>query len=537
MARRDARAGGNGAFRLMQDFLQAAAARTPDATAVKLRDDRLTFGELEQSSTRLARLLVDVGCKRGDRVCLLIPKSPAAVMAMHAVLKADCWYVPIDLDSPPARVAAMVRSADPSLVLASEAAGELLEAVRPTCDIGSIGPGFEREHVRSRFAFSDTAAFSDEPLQARNRSEDPSHILFTSGSTGVPKGVMVSHQSVIRFVEWARGYFGLGPTDRMSGHSPFHFDLSTFDIYGSLAAGAELHLVPPEANLLATGLTSFIRDNRLTHWFSVPSAMTLVSKMDALEAGSLSELRRVLWCGEVLPTPTLIYWMKRVPQATFTNLYGPTEATIASSYYTLAEAPRDSAAPISIGRPCSGEELLVLDEQLRSVPAGVTGDLYIGGIGLSPGYWRDEEKTRSAFVRRSEDGMTSRLYRTGDLARLGEDGLFYFVGRQDSQIKSRGHRIELGEIESALGGLGLLAEYAVVGVATDSFEGTTICCAYVGRASAAPEPTVLKRELRRVVPPYMLPSRWQRLDRLPKNANGKIDRPKLQELFKESLNG
>jgi Acyl-CoA synthetases (AMP-forming)/AMP-acid ligases II len=151
---------------------------------VKLRDDRLTFGELEQSSTRLARLLVDVGCKRGDRVCLLIPKSPAAVMAMHAVLKADCWYVPIDLDSPPARVAAMVRSADPSLVLASEAAGELLEAVRPTCDIGSIGPGFEREHVRSWFAFSDTAAFSDEPLQARIAPKTPA----TSSSRRAQRG-------------------------------------------------------------------------------------------------------------------------------------------------------------------------------------------------------------------------------------------------------------------------------------------------------------------------------------------------------------
>jgi amino acid adenylation domain-containing protein len=521
---------------LMQDYLRAAAERRPDATAVTLGQQAITFGELEESSSRLARLLLDLGCGRGDRVCLLAPKSPAAVVAMHAAMKADCWYVPLDLESPPTRVGAMLSAAEPAAIVATETAVALLDATEPACPVVSLGEPLAGRSVRSHATLADAAAFPAEAPPRQNRPDDPSHILFTSGSTGVPKGVMVRHSSVIAFVEWARSAFGLAADDRVSGHSPFHFDLSTFDIYGALAAAAELHLAPPEANLLPSSLASFIAERRLTQWFSVPSAMTLMAKLDVVEAGAFPDLRRVLWCGEVLPTPILIHWMQRVPHATFTNLYGPTEATIASSYYNVKSVPKDPTDTIPIGCPCAGEELRVLDERLRPVGPGEIGHLYIGGVGLSPGYWRDEEKTRAAFVELREDGGTTRLYRTGDLARVS-DGLVYFDGREDAQIKSRGHRIELGEIEAALGGLDLLAEYAVVGVESDGFEGTAICCAFVPRPPAAAEPAVIKRELRRFVPGYMLPSRWQRLDALPKNANGKVDRPKLRELFREASRG
>ena len=516
----------------MQDYLRAAAERRPDATAITLGPQTATFADVEESSSRLARLLLDLGCRRGDRVCLLVPKSPLAVVAMHAALKADCWYVPLDLESPPARVRGMISAAEPTAIIATDAAVGLLDAIGPACPVVSLGgplPG-------SRAALADAAAYPAQAPPARNRPDDPSHILFTSGSTGVPKGVMVRHSSVIAFVEWARSAFGLADDDRVSGHSPFHFDLSTFDIYGALAAGAELHLVPPEANLLPSSLASFIARHGLTQWFSVPSAMTLMAKLDVVEAGAFPDLRRVLWCGEVLPTPTLIHWMQRVPHATFTNLYGPTEATIASSYYNVGSVPRSATDAIPIGHPCAGEELRVLDDRMQPAPPGALGHLYIGGVGLSPGYWRDEEKTRAAFVEVPADGRTTRLYRTGDLARVS-DGLVYFEGREDTQIKSRGHRIELGEIEAALGGLDLLSEYAVVGVDSDGFEGTAICCAFVPRSSVAAEPAVLKRELRCFVPAYMLPSRWQRLDALPKNANGKVDRPKLRELFREAARG
>jgi acyl-coenzyme A synthetase/AMP-(fatty) acid ligase len=260
--------------------------------------------------------------------------------------------------------------------------------------------------------------------------------------------------------------------------------------------------------------------------------MTYMASLDAFGHGDFPSLKRVLWCGEVLPTPTLIHWMQRLPHAQFTNLYGPTEATIASSYHTIAACPRDPAEPIPIGRACPGEELLVLDEDHRPLPSGEIGDLFIGGCGLSPGYWRDDATTRAAFIadpRMPESGAT--IYRTGDLARVGEDGLVYFLGRADSQIKSRGYRIELGEIESALHAVGGLRESAVVAVPTEGFEGWTICCAYTAETDGETEPRRLREALRLSLPTYMLPSRWLSLPELPKNANGKIDRPKLRELF------
>jgi acyl-coenzyme A synthetase/AMP-(fatty) acid ligase len=228
--------------------------------------------------------------------------------------------------------------------------------------------------------------------------------------------------------------------------------------------------------------------------------------------------------------------MERVSHATFTNLYGPTEATIASSYYTVPAMPANETEPIPIGTPCAGEELIVLDERLKALPPGEVGDLYIAGVGLSPGYWRDEEKTRAAFIPDPRAGNTGgRIYKTGDLARWGEDGLVYFLGRADSQIKHRGYRIELGEIETALNALAEIRECAVVGVDTGGFEGTAICCAYAPAAGAAADPPLIRRQLAERLPTYMLPARWLELDQLPKNVNGKIDRRRLRERFEGEI--
>jgi acyl-coenzyme A synthetase/AMP-(fatty) acid ligase len=234
----------------------------------------------------------------------------------------------------------------------------------------------------------------------------------------------------------------------------------------------------------------------------------------------------------VLPTPILVHWMKRVPHATYTNLYGPTEATIASSYYAVPELPASETDPIPIGVACEGEELLVLDAELQPVELGEVGDLYIAGVGLSPGYWRDEEKTAAAFLPDPRD-LQRRIYKTGDLARMTPDGLFHFLGRADSQIKSRGYRIELGEIEAALSSLTELAESAVVGVDVGGFEGTAICCAYAAAEGESIQPADVRKRLQALLPTYMLPSRWHVLDVLPKNVNGKIDRRRLREHFEQ----
>lgn len=500
---------------LLQDYAASAAANDPSRTALVMGGERVGYGELEERSNRLARLLLERGCEPGGRVALLSAKTPAAIVAMHAVLKAGAAYVPIDVASPAARVGKILTAAEPRLLLADPSAAALVEELDPQLPVAAV-----EENPGGRSA---------EPLEPLAGPQDMAHILFTSGSTGAPKGVVITHAMVSAFVDWAVSHFGTSSDDRISGHPPLHFDLSTFDIYATLCAAAELHLVPGELSLNPRRLAAMIRDSALTQWFSVPSVLTYMAKFDAVEQHDFPHLERLLWCGEVLPTPVLVHWMKRLPHVTFTNLYGPTEATIASSFYTVPECPSDETQPIPIGKACAGEELLVLDqERMTPLPPGQIGDLYIGGVGLSPGYWRDEQKTAEAFV---VDSRGQRIYRTGDLAQVDEQGDVHFLGRADSQIKSRGYRIELGEVETALNAIAEVRECAVVGLDTGGFEGTAICCAYAPGDSL--EPVELRRRLGETLPSYMLPSRWKGLDALPKNVNGKIDRRALRERFAE----
>src|SRR5437879_6477894 len=433
---------------LLQQWVTEQAERRPDATAVVMHGARLTYAELEALSNRLACTLKAAGCEQGDRVGLLLPKSPLAIVSMVGILKADCIYVPLDPSSPTPRVRKIVESAEPRVILAdARAALRLRELLSDPRLRRAIAVGWmERERAGGEafeptFSLEDVVRAPSDPMDYRNNSTHPAHILFTSGSTGTPKGVMIAHRNVIHFVEWARRHFNLGATDRLSGHPPLHFDLSTFDVFGTFASGAQLHLVPPEINLLPNALAEFIRASELTQWFSVPSLLSYMAKFDVVQFNDFPSLRRLLWCGEVFPTPALRYWMARLPHATFTNLYGPTETTIEG------------------------------------------------------------------------------------------DGLVYFLGRVDSQIKSGGYRIELGEIETALNSMSFLQECAVVAIPTDGFEGTVICCAYVPRPAVAITPAEIRKELAKVLPAPMLPSRWMAFERLPRNAHGKFDRRQRQEAF------
>jgi amino acid adenylation domain-containing protein len=521
---------------LLHEAVTAQASVRPDAIALTLGGETMTYGALEAASNSLANLLRDAGCQTGDRVCLFMPKSPLAVVGMLGVLKAGAAYVPLDTASPAQRIGMIIEASEPrAILLAAEGVKGLESLLResgraaPTV-IAMQDTPLSGDHFASHDDLSALDRFAGTAPDVQLGSESMAHVLFTSGSTGTPKGVVITHRNALSFVDWGRGYFGMAPGEKISSHPPLHFDLSTFDIYGTLSAGAELHMVPKEANLLPAKMAEFIRTSALDQWFSVPSVLTFMAKHDVVAENDFPDLKRLLWCGEVLPTPTLIHWMERLPHVTFTNLYGPTEATIASSYYTVPACPTDPRAAVPIGIACDGENLLVLDDSLKEVQSGETGDLFIQGIGLSPGYWRDEEKTRAAFLPNpfSED-PTDRIYRTGDLARVNEQGLVEFLGRADTQIKSRGYRIELGEIEAALSALENLRESAVVAYETGEFEGAVICCGYVPADDITP--AKLRRKLTEALPSYMIPSRWMAFEALPKNVNGKIDRKQIKADF------
>ncbi len=526
---------------LLQGWVTQQAQWRPEAVAIVSGEERFTYGQLERASNQLARLLQEVGCRKGDRVCFLMPKSPVAITSMIGILKAGCIHVPLDPASPPLRTRKILESCENRWILA---AGQVLPLLNDLLDDRSLRTRISvgwLQHRPSTASFpvvwsaDDLALMEPTPLPQHASSADPAHILFTSGSTGMPKGVVITHSNVLHFVEWGLRHFGIDSSDRLSGHTPLHFDLSTFDIFGTFAAGAELHMVPHEAALSPLMLAEFIRNEELTQWFSVPSVLNYMSKFDVVKFGDFPSLRRVLWCGEVLPSPALRYWMLRLPHVRFTNLYGPTETTIASSFYDVPACPTDERGSIPIGTACDGEELMILNQNLQPVSPAEIGDLYIGGVGLSPGYWRDPEKTAAAFIQDPRsDNPKDRIYRTGDLARRGTDGLVYFIGRNDTQIKSRGYRIELGEIEAALSSSAYLQESAVVAIDRGGFEGWLICCAYVQQPGSHSTPSSLRKELEKQIPSYMLPVRWMAYPALPKNPNGKIDRPRLKELFLEA---
>jgi amino acid adenylation domain-containing protein len=538
--------------RLLQSWVTQQADVRPDDAAIVSGADKLTYRQLEVASNQLAHLLQNAGCQNGDRVCILMPKSAEAIVSMIGILKAGCLHVPIDVATPAARIRHVFDSCENRVIVAGGRVAPLLdglmadETLRARTTIiwlenlsGSADASAAAEPAAKNFklAFStrDLKSAPSTPLPQHRSAADGSHILFTSGSTGVPKGVVITHNNVSTFVGWALKHYGIDHTDRFSGHTPFHFDLSTFDIFGSITAGAQLHLVPSETALLPPKLAEFIRTSKLTQWFSVPSVLNYMAKFNSVQQNDFPDLRRVLWCGEVLPTPALIYWMERLPKVHFSNLYGPTEATIASSYYDVTTCPTDPKSQIPIGTPCDGEDLLVLNDKLAPIPDREIGDLYITGAGLSPGYWRDPDKTAAAFLQDPND-PARRLYRTGDLAYRDEQGLVYFVGRADTQIKVRGYRIELGEIETALNSMGKLQECAVVAIPTDNFGGYMICAAYVVRAGEEATLAELREHLKKLVPNYMMPARWTAYPGLPKNANGKIDRPRLKEAFARNEN-
>jgi amino acid adenylation domain-containing protein len=524
--------------RLLQQWVTEQAQRRPDASAVLCSGSRLTYAELDALSTRLARLLTEAGSRPGDRVALLTPKSTAALVAMFGIYKADAIYVPLDPGSPSARLIKILASCECRWILAGGSVGPLLAEILqepPGRDQLSIGWLEDQppSDIPVTFALRDLSPYSPEPRAYRSTPADPAHILFTSGSTGEPKGVVISHANVVHCAEWATKYFGITASDRLSCHPPLHFDMSFLDIFGALSTGAELHLVPSALSVMPNGIAEFTRESAVTHWFTVPSVLSYMAQFDRVRQDDFPALKHLLWAGDVLPTPALQYWMRRLPHVTFTNLYGPTETTIVSSVYTVPACPDDPRAPTPIGVACEGEELLVLDASMRPTRAGEIGEIYIGGAGVASGYWRQPSLTSEVFIADPRD-PARRLYKTGDLGRLGEDELVYILGRRDSQIKSRGYRIELGEIEAALHTIDGLNESAVVAVPSDRFEGTLICCAY-STSNGEVSVVKLRRELSRMIPSYMVPSQWLALPSLPVNANGKIDRRMLKQAFSDRL--
>uniref|UniRef100_UPI001EE49F73 non-ribosomal peptide synthetase n=1 Tax=Streptomyces sp. TR1341 TaxID=2601266 RepID=UPI001EE49F73 len=516
----------------LPDLFHAQVARTPDAVAVNLGDEHLTYAELDARSNRLAHLLIGRGAGPEQFVALALPRSTEMIVALLAVLKAGAAYVPLDPTSPAERLAHILEDTRPVMLLTNlEAAPRLQEPVlaeqlAETPQLVLDAPG-TRTGLGVLPATDPTDAHRHGPLTA----DSPAYVIHTSGSTGRPKGVVVTHRNVVRLFDETEQWFHFSPDDVWTLFHSYAFDFSVWEIWGPLLHGGRLVVVPYEVSRSPEEFLRLLADQRVTVLNQTPSAFYQLAQADRenpAAAGRLA-LRTVVFGGEALDPWRLEDWYARHPDdvPVLVNMYGITETTVHVSYVALDRPTAAGGRGSVIGEAIPDLRVHVLDERLRPVPSGVSGEMYVAGAGLARGYLGRPGLTAERFVADPYGPVGSRMYRTGDLARRHKDGSLEYLGRSDHQVKIRGFRIELGEIEAAVAGHPGISQVAVV--VHEDTPGDKRLVAYVVPTSgeSAPERTALRKHLRTLLPDYMVPTAFVPLDALPLTVNGKLDRRAL----------
>ncbi|WP_175439954.1 non-ribosomal peptide synthetase [Micromonospora nigra] len=492
---------------LLHELVDRQALATPAAPAVLAADRRLDYATVRTEARRLAGRLQDRGVGPGHLVAVLLDRGWKQVVATLAVLHAGGAYLPLDPQWPAERVARVLDRAGAGLVLVESAAAPLPEGVeRLVVDADTVGAG-------------------GPALRPVDLTEnDVAYVIYTSGSTGTPKGVTIDHRGAVNTLLDVTGRFGVGPADRVLAVSALSFDLSVFDIFGTLAVGAAVVTLDPELARDPAHWRDVAHTHRVSVWNSVPALAGML--VDHADAGHPlpASLRLAMLSGDWIPLTLPDRLRAALPGIRVESLGGATEASIWSIHHPVDEVD-PTWRSIPYGRALAHQGVHVLDEALRPRPTWAVGDLYISGVGLARGYWRDEAATAASFVVHPVTG--ERLYRTGDLGRLRPDGTIEFLGREDGQVKVHGYRIELGEIEAALAGHPGVraAALRLLGAA----QGEKRLAAYVVPDGPAPDPAALVAYLERQLPAYMVPASFTVLDGLPLSANGKVDRSQLPE--------
>ena len=508
---------------LILDYLEATASRLPEKTAFADEHTNVTFGQLVHRARAVGSALLPLVSPRSV-VGFYMDKSVHTVTGFMGAVYAGCAYAQLNLRHPPARIRAILDTlATPVVVTDREHAPALKQT------------GFSGRILLLEELLSSAA---DEPglLSVRRKmiDTDPLYVNFTSGSTGAPKGVVVCHRNVTDFIPCFTSLFSITEQDTLANQAPFDFDVSVKDLYSGLFTGATVQIVPTAFFSQPTKLMDFLCERRATVLVWAVSALCFLTTMNALAYKTPQTLRAILFSGEVMPVKHLNKLKKYLPHVQYVNLYGPTEITCNCTYY-IVDRDFSEHEMLPIGVPFPNERVLLLGEDGHEVTApGETGELCVSGTAVALGYYRDPERTAASFVQNplSSDRYRDILYRTGDLVRINERGEMVYVSRKDFQIKHMGHRIELGEIEAHLG--------AVPGV-------ERALCVYLHEkgkilafTTGPADRQTITAARRETLPAYMIPNLFMRVEEMPLNKNGKIDRARLMERYqaqKEARHG
>lgn len=494
------------------EYLEHSATTHPYKIAVLDPEKSATYEELLDNARRIGSFLSEQEVPQSP-VAVFMDKSVEALTAFMGIVFAGCFYISINMDQPSTRIRQILETSNAGSIISLGSDTSVIK------DAGYLGKCFDYHQMIKHEINVDALA----KIRENFLDIDPLYCNFTSGSTGIPKGVLVSHRSVIDFMEYFPSLFHITEEDRIGNQAPFDFDVSVKDIYSTLKMGATMVIIPKKMFSIPTQLLDYLCDQKVTTLIWAVSALCLVSQLKGFTYKIPDQVNKVLFSGEAMPVKQLSTWQKYLPNARYVNLYGPTEITCNCTYYEI-NREFQAEEKIPIGRPFPNEKVFLLDEENKQVTTpGVNGELCVSGTALALGYYNNPEQTKRAFIQNPlNKNYLEMIYRTGDLAFYNEDNDLCFAGRKDFQIKHMGHRIELEEIEMAINSFSPIERACCV------FEEkrNRITAFYVGSM----EGKEISEQMRKSLPSYMIPTAFRTITEFPITPNGKIDRKKLLEM-------